>query len=531
MILDFFRKKEGLFTKFILILLAITFIFGLGFGLVNFGTGGNVPQGTAAEVNGEKIPVMDFYRVRDNLYRQYRQQGEIPKEAMSFVDQLALEQLIDLKLLSQKARDLGFRVTDEELSESIKSIPALQIDGEFVGFDAYKSFIEEGFNESVGEFEKKYREELLAQKFVNFINETAKVSDEELFNLYRMENERANLYFVRFSPDDFMESFTPTEEDIKKYYEAHKNEFKTPELRSISYVTVKPEHFENKVSVSEDEIKAYYEAHADDFKDEGGVRPLSDVKDVIRENIKREQVIHMREEFTQNLEELLKKNSLSEIAVKNGLDKVRESGTFSATQQSDQIPQPVKEMAFSTGKGQKSYSQVGNDIWIIEVKNVASPQQKTLQQAEGEIRERLKFMKAKETAKLKAEEALKKARTDAGGLEKVAAELGLKLEETGFFSRLQGAPGIDSDDLLIDAFFLDDKNPVAPKVYDSWNGFYVVSLKEKQKVEREGFLATKAELREGELSKRRRTLYLDWVQKLRQDSEIDINQNLFLPQG
>src|SRR5919109_768440 len=103
MILDFLRKREGWFTKFILIILAITFIFGFGFGLVNFGSGGSVPQGTAAEVNGEKIPILDFYRVRDNLYRQYRQQGEIPEEARSFVDQLALEQLIDLKLLSQKA--------------------------------------------------------------------------------------------------------------------------------------------------------------------------------------------------------------------------------------------------------------------------------------------------------------------------------------------------------------------------------------------------------------------------------------------
>ena len=175
--------------------------------------------------------------------------------------------------------------------------------------------------------------------------------------------------------------------------------------------------------------------------------------------------------------------------------------------------------------------QVGNNIWIIEVKNVVSPRQKDLQQAEGEIRERLKFMEAKETARLKAEEALKKARTDAGGLGKVAEAFGLKLEATGFFSRLQGPPEINSDELRIDAFFLDDKNPVAAKVYNTGDSFYLVSLKEKHRVDPDEFKAQKAELRESELSKRRRTLYLDWIQKLRQDSEIDINQNLFLPQG
>ena len=121
MLLDLLRKSQGWFVKGILILLAITFVVGFGFNYSRFGFGGKVAQGNAAEVNGEGIPILDFYRARDRLRRQYQQSGA-PEGALNynFIDIAVLDQLIDLKLLSQKAKELGFRVTDQELSESIR---------------------------------------------------------------------------------------------------------------------------------------------------------------------------------------------------------------------------------------------------------------------------------------------------------------------------------------------------------------------------------------------------------------------------
>ena len=55
MSLELLRRSQSWFTRGVLIVLAITFVFGFGFSISNFGTGGSVPQGTAAEVNGEKI--------------------------------------------------------------------------------------------------------------------------------------------------------------------------------------------------------------------------------------------------------------------------------------------------------------------------------------------------------------------------------------------------------------------------------------------------------------------------------------------
>jgi len=538
MSLEMLRRSESWFTRGILILLATTFVLGFGFSISKFsgfGLGRSVPQGIAAEVNGEKIGLLDFYKARDQIYRQYRQQGEIPEWALSFIARGALDQLVNLKLMAQKARELGFRVTDEELSEAIRSNPAFQVDGQFIGVEAYKSYVERALNESVGEFEREYREELFAQKLVNFINETAKITDEELFNLYKMQNEKANLDFISFSPEDFMDSFSPGEGDINRYYEEHKGEFKTPELRSIRYVTLNPEDLKKRVNVSEEEIKAYYGAYPDEFRSSDGkeIRPLSEVKDEIKEKLQKQREGAIISELLKSLGDLIQKEPLGKIAEENriDIDKVKEGGPFSADEKLNDIPSQIVGRAFSIGEGEKTFSQVGDSIWIVEVTKVIPPHEKEFKEAREEIIKRLKSIKAKEAARAKAEEILNKVKTGGEGLGKLAKSLGLKLEETGYFSRLEGVPKINSDDLRIDAFLLDKENPVASKLYIADDKFYVVSLKEKQEAGLKDFEEKKAELKEKELSRLRREFYADWIQRLRRESKIVVNESLFSPKG
>jgi peptidyl-prolyl cis-trans isomerase D len=530
--LDILRRNETWFTRAILIVIAVTFIFGFGFIRSNLGFGRKVAQHSAAEVNGEGISLLDFYRARDRFRRQLQQSGA-PEEILNsnFIGSTAINQLIDLKLLSQKAKELGFMVTDKELSESIKSDPAFQVGGRFVGSQGYRSFIERGLNESVSEFEKSYREQLLAQKLVNFMFETAKVTDEELFNIYKIRNEKVNLYFLSFSPKDFKASSLVSEEDIRSYYGKHKSEFKTPELRRIRYITVSPEDFENKVRVSEDEIKAYYEAHPDKFKPEKGIRPLSEMKDEIRAEIKKKGGKALLGEFAQTLKEQIRNKSLGEIAKKNGPIGINESGPFSSSAKPPDIPPQVVEKAFTIKQGENAFSRVEEKIYVIEIVEITPPKEKNLEEAQGEVREYLEFMRAKQVAEITAQNILKKIQTNGEGLEKVAKSFGLNLEETGYFPRLGTVPKIKSDEVKVDAFLLSDKNRTASRVYRVGDKFYIVSLKEKQDADSKEFKEKKAELKENELSQRRNQLYSDWVQELRQRSKIAINQSLFPPQG
>src|SRR3990172_9230351 len=533
MILDMFRRSQAWFTKGILIVLAITFAFGFGFSFSNFGFGGKVPEGTAAAVNGEKISLLDFYRARERIRSQYRESG-VPEEALNqnFIDMTALNQLIDLRLLSQKAKELGFRVTDEELSEAIRSNPVFQVDGQFIDANEYRAFVEQRLNQSVSDFEKSYREELLAQKLVKLMFETFNVTDEELFNTYKTRNEKVNLNFVVISPEDFKDYYTPNMEEIKKYYENNKSEFKTSELRSVRYLTISPDDFIDRVDVSQEEIKSYYEAHPDKFRsNENESRPLSEVKGEVEVDIKKEGGKALFREFLENLKESVDKKSIDEITKENGLGEIKVIGPISVTAKLDDIPSKVVEKAFTIKQGEKTFAQVGEKIYIIQVYDVIPTREKTLNEAEGEISERLRSMKGKEVAKAKANDLLNRAKINGGNLEEVAKTLGLKLQETGYFSRLEGVPEINSDEINKDAFFLEKKNPLASKPYEADEKIYIVSLKEEQDVDPKRFEEEKDQIREEELSQRRRELYIDWIQRLRQESKININEKLLQSQG
>ena len=532
MSLDLIRKHNTWFTKSLLILLAITFVVGFGFSFQKFGLLRGVPQGTAAEVNGEKIPLVEFLKVRENLYKQFKQQGEIPETVQTYINLSALNQLIDLKLLSQKARDMGFRVTDEELSEAIRSYPAFQIDGQFIGTDAYKTLIEQSTNDTVSNFEMKYREEILVQKLINFINQTANITDEELLSVYKKQNEKVNLYFVVFSPEEFLDSGSPNKDEIASYYETHTDEFKTPELRRIRYYKITPEKLEGNVTVSDQEIEAYYNAYPDEFRsEEGDILPLSEVKEKVRDKIRKQRATFLKDDFVKELNDNFEKSSFADLAHQNGIVDISESEVFAAGEAIEGLPLQVASKAFSINKGDKAYSIVGDTIWIFEVAEVSQPYQKNLDEAEKEIAEKLKTTKAKESSRLKAQEFLDNINKTKEGIMEFSKSKGLDVEETGFFSRLDNVPKINSDELKKDAFSLQKSNPMAPRVYISGERYYVASLKEIQEPDTQEFEEKKAELRNSEIARRRNDILSEWLQKLREEAKIIPNETIIRPRG
>jgi peptidyl-prolyl cis-trans isomerase D len=533
MILDMLRKGQTWVTKGILIVLAITFAFGFGFNFSKFGFGGRVPEGTAAEVNGEEISILDFYRTRERVRSQYRESG-VPEEVLNqnFIDMTALNELIDLKLLSQKAEELGFRVTDEELSEAIVSNPAFQVDGRFIGTNQYRSMVQQRLNESVGDFEKRYREELLAQKLVKLMFETPRVTDDELLNIYRIRNEKINLNFISFSPEDFRGSFKPTEEEIQKYYEINKTQFNTQEQRSFNYVTIKPEDFEARVNVTKEEIEAYYKANPDKFRSkENEIQPLYQVETEVEASIKEQHGKALIKEFLDNLQELIEKKSLEEITNESALGNIKSLGPISVSAKLSEIPSKAIEKAFSINKGEKAYARVGEAIYIVEVSQVIPSKEKTLKEAEVEIGEKLQYMKAKETAEAMAMKVLEQAKTNGEDLQKLAKSFGLKLQETGYFSRFERIPEINSDEVKTDAFFIDKQTRLASKVYKVEDRIYVISLKDERDADPKKFEEEKGQLREEELAKRKKELYTGWIQSLRKEAKINVNNKILLPKG
>ncbi|MEW6144801.1 MAG: SurA N-terminal domain-containing protein [Thermodesulfobacteriota bacterium] len=534
MSLNFIRNRHSWFIRGILILIAVAFIIGIGYNLSDFGAITDVPNRTAAKVNGEDVSIVNFYLMRDSLKRQFGGEGEIPAEYLDQINIIALNQLINLKLLAQKAKSLGFRVTDEELDNAIKSDPSFQIDGKFVGSDRYKQFVEQAFQQDIGEFENWYRERLLAAKFAGFLDETALITEENLLDVYERQNEKINLYYITFSGQDSAGSYTPGEEEIKLYYQSHKGDLKTAETRQIRYFTLSPETFEKNVTVTEDEISSYYNAYPEEFKTVDGKQvPLAEAKKDIESRLKAQKAEGLRQQFLSRLDNAGSESAgIDALAKEYSAETIKESGPFSLNDNPGDIPPMVTRQAFGTDKGKVAMIPVGTSIWVMEVVQITPPREKTFEEAKEEAAESIKREKSKDVARKKAEESLKKLKgVKDENLPAEAQKLGLELKETGFFSRSESVPQLNSRLLSSEAFELDPESGVPNRIYDDADKFYIISVKEVKSASPEDFNGAKDALMEQELQNQRSQVIQRMIQDLRRQAEIVPNTKIFPSQG
>ena len=360
------------------------------------------------------------------------------------------------------------------------------------------------------------------------------VTDEKLFNKFNIQNEKANLYYIKFSSADFQSSEDPKDEEIDRYYQRKKADFKTQELRSIRYIVLEPETFENSIQISDEELLAYYNAYPEEFKSEdGSTISFEDAKGDVEANLKGQRAEAERREFLDNFGiSDGSEDDIDQMARDRGVSSVNDSGPFARTNTTGNIPPVIVNKAYSMQEGSLAVAPVGTSIWVVELKNISEPREKTLEEAKPEVIAALKDQRSKTQARQQANQVLSKLRSaNKDEVQDKAKDLGHELKETGEFTRVDIIPGINLDELKTEVFEMDGDQTTLSKVYESNNDYYVLILKEKIDADPDEFEKEKEELMQLELQTQRNEVLQKWLQNLRREAVIVPNANLFPAQG
>src|SRR5579859_6536481 len=123
-------QRHKWFMYIVLGSLALIFAAWGAVSIGNFNAGGTT---YAAEAGGDKVSVEDARNawIREQSEYQQRMGGEIPAAQKPVLQDHLLESMIRESLLSQRVHDLGYRVSDQDLVEAIRDIPAFQIEGKY----------------------------------------------------------------------------------------------------------------------------------------------------------------------------------------------------------------------------------------------------------------------------------------------------------------------------------------------------------------------------------------------------------------
>jgi peptidyl-prolyl cis-trans isomerase D len=460
----------------ILILVAVTFISWGGYSLIR-----ERRQTYAAKVNGVAIEMRDFSDTYQNVIKQYRD-ALGPSFSEKMVEELHLREkvlndLVSRVLILQEAARLGFDIHDEELRESIESIPSFQVNGRFDS-RIYERFLR--LNRMSGEdFERMQREGLMLSKLTNLIKlNGGKVSEEEVLETYLFENERINLTFLKVTPEIFKGQTTVNEVEIKDYFQKHQEEFRVPTFLQIQYLIFRLSEFEGKVQVSSDEIKRYYDLQKERFKIPKKVRvreilikvSAEDPTNKIEEKTKKAEEILEKAKKTKDFGSLAKQYSESNTAPKGGDMGWIPAGT---------VDESFEKILFSRKAGELSGVVRGKDgFYIFKIEDAVEEKLKSFEEVKDQILQTLKKEKAIAEASRRADDAfysLFRSRD----LEGFGREKDLPIKTTGFFKEGDEIPEIGKNPSFYSSAFSLKVGEISPVVSVPPN-FYILKLLDKK---------------------------------------------------
>jgi peptidyl-prolyl cis-trans isomerase D len=227
MMLD--KLREGAQGKVAKVILGLII---LSFALAGVGSYLNGPARTApATVNGNDISAPAL----ENAYRNERarmesQMGEAFNQLAANPDYMkqfrrgVLDRLIDQALIDDKARQLGLRVSDEQIKQAIVEMPEFAEDGKFNN-DRYLQLIRRaGMTPEM--FRDSLRQDMVRQQLMGALLGSEFALKGEAEQLDKLYNQTRDLRLVRLAASAYMGEVDVSDAEVDQFYKANSGRFK-----------------------------------------------------------------------------------------------------------------------------------------------------------------------------------------------------------------------------------------------------------------------------------------------------------------
>jgi len=259
---DLFRSRDkamryllGVLLGLVALSLVITLIPG-------FGASTGPREELVAEIGGEALTVREVQQTLQGALRN----RQLPPEMIQFYVPQMIDQMITERAVAYQATRMGFKVTDQEVADAIRSMLAQYFPGGDIPQDAYQRFLSQQ-NLTVKDFERNIRLNLLLMRLQNLALEGAIVTPDEVEKEYRRKNDKIKVDYIKFTaPTDLRNQVSVTPDEIKSFYTTQKARFNTPEKRSWTLLSIDDKKIAAGLQMPEAELLAAYNATAEKFR-------------------------------------------------------------------------------------------------------------------------------------------------------------------------------------------------------------------------------------------------------------------------
>ncbi len=577
-------------------ILTIVFAWGMDYS----GAGSNPILG---KVNGRKIMIQEYQAALQSNYKIQRDQMgglELDDAYIEIIQEQTWQQIVNQILISQEIERLGLTATNEEIlfvlrndpPADLRQIEEFQTDGIF-DIQKYQAAMQnEAFRDFWLTIETYMRGFLPQQKLEHLISASAIVTDAEALESYRYRNEKVKVQFVSLSPDTHPDTtITATEDEIRAYYNSHREEFEEPAKVDLNYILLYKYPSDRDMAEIQNTLQSLREQlesggnfrtlarqYSDDpgaqDGDLGWVSRGSMVQSFdetafaleigeISEPVKTQfgwHIISVDSIRGANTEDEQRKTNhilIKEEASPATLDSMynllsdlllmvdEQDFTTAAQQLGLEVQQtgPIVEGGFIPGIGFETRAsqfafgsrlgEVSNVMehssayYLLQVRDRIEAGVAPLEEVRDQISQDLIFDKNLAALKATSSELADRMQQNPGRFTAIAEAESLNITETGSFTRNDYVTGVGRDPVFIAEAFATPIGMVGELVSGE-NGWYILKVTEHISVAEEGLKTLIEAEKETLLNTRKQSAFNEWLQGLRDRAKIVDNRNTFL---
>ncbi len=204
-------------------------------------------QQNVGSVNGEDVTYQEYSSLVDRARKNQEEASKqtIDESQMDFFRDQVWDALVSQKLINKKVQEFGIVVTDNEVKEALLGPnPPAQLRQQFTDSTGnfnrqlYETTLRDPRNKQIViTVEEQIKEQLIQQKLQNYVSASVIVSDEEAKDQFTKQNIKMKTNYVWIDLNTIQDSNVKISDDeLKKYYDEHAEEFKQVAERKIKYV-------------------------------------------------------------------------------------------------------------------------------------------------------------------------------------------------------------------------------------------------------------------------------------------------------
>lgn len=228
------------------------------------------PNMAVAKINGQELMQKEFSNFYHQRLQMLRAQFGKNEEQFALLEaklkQDTLQQLISEEILMQTALNSGLRVSDSAVGAYIRSMPYFQENGKFSEKRYQEALSLQGMPRPV--FEQQIRRTMVLDQLREGIISSSFLTESQQLAYTQLQQQQRQISYLIIPSARFTAQIAISDQEIEDYFNAHQQDYFTPQKVSVEYVELKQSDLAESEPVEEEVLRQRYEEQKDNLTTE-----------------------------------------------------------------------------------------------------------------------------------------------------------------------------------------------------------------------------------------------------------------------